>query len=1048
MGATYTRQSSSAIVDGGVIEASDINAEFDQVLAAFAVTSGHTHDGTAAEGGPITKLLGTAITIGDATAGTDIAVTFDGETADGVLTWMEDEDYFKFSDEVLMNSTEKLLFGDTGTYIHQSADGVLDLVSDTEIEINATTIDINGNVDVSGTLTVAGAVDFGDAALSNVGAVQLDSIAGDGDTNTSITFSGSDVITVATGGSGRLTIGDGALSPVTNNQIDLGTASLEFKNAFFDGTVTADAFAGPLTGNVTGNASGTAATVTTAAQSNITSLGTLTTLTVDNVITNGATIGHTSDTDLITLADGIVTVAGEISVTTLDIGGTNVTSDATELNLLDGKAATNLALLGKTEGTNFTGSLLVGHSTSGTLDAATYNTGIGLTALDALTAGDNNTAVGYAALGANSSGTRNTAVGVNALLTNSSGQQNIAIGHGAVDAANNSYNVGVGVDALGVATGTSNTGLGHRAGHAILGGDYNIALGWTAGDNITTGSGNVVIGKADVSSATGDDQLSISDGEDGSVAWITGDSGGNLTFPGNTTIGNEAYLNSDASAIYFGGNTEIALIHVHNEGLNLKHSATADDKPIKFTLQTGETDIAVDDVLGSINFQAPGEAAGTDAILVAAGIEAVSEGDFSSSNNATKLSFKTAASEAAAEKMSLSSGGNLTVSGDISADNFKQEGTNFTGSLLIGHATTGTLNAAENNTGVGIEALDAITSGDDNTAGGRGALTTATTGSQNTAIGRNAAKLLVDGENNVAVGYNSVRTNVSGDRNTGVGSNALYTNSTGDYNTAVGYDGLKLTTGDSNIGLGYRAGDNITTGDGNVIIGSIDADSATGDTQLIIADGVDGSVAWIKGDSSANVVIGGDISADNIKQEGTNFTGSLLIGHATTGTLNAAQSNTGVGINTLDALTSGDENTAVGYNALTVNTTGEKNTAFGSSALKANVSGTDNTAIGKASLIKATGSFNTALGESSGKEIVGGASNIVIGNDSGDNITSGDGNVIIGSINADSATGDKQLIVADGVDGSVAWLKGDSSGMVSANGGQLTTTGKALVMGF
>ena len=155
MGATYTRQSSAGITDGAVIEASDLNDEFDQLLAAFVAASGHTHDGTAAEGGPVTKLLGTAITIGDATAGTDIAVTFDGETSDGVLTWMEDEDYFKFSDEVLMNSTEKLLFGDTGTYIHQSADGVLDLVSDTEIEINATTIDINGAVAMNGAITGA-----------------------------------------------------------------------------------------------------------------------------------------------------------------------------------------------------------------------------------------------------------------------------------------------------------------------------------------------------------------------------------------------------------------------------------------------------------------------------------------------------------------------------------------------------------------------------------------------------------------------------------------------------------------------------------------------------------------------------------------------------------------------------------------------------------------------------------------------------------------------------------------------------------------------------
>ena len=100
------------------------------------------------------------------------------------------------------------------------------------------------------------------------------------------------------------------------------------------GTLTSTVFVGALTGNVTGNASGTAATVTGAAQSSITSLGTLTTLTVDNVIINGTTIGHTGDTDLITLASGVATVAGEVSMTTLDIGGTNVTATAAELNKL------------------------------------------------------------------------------------------------------------------------------------------------------------------------------------------------------------------------------------------------------------------------------------------------------------------------------------------------------------------------------------------------------------------------------------------------------------------------------------------------------------------------------------------------------------------------------------------------------------------------------------------------------------------------------------------------------------------------------------------
>ena len=79
-----------------------------------------------------------------------------------------------------------------------------------------------------------------------------------------------------------------------------------------------------------------AGTLTQAAQTNITSLGTLTTLTVDNVIVNGATIGHTSDADLMTVASGKLTVAGEVQMTTLDIGGTNVAATAAELNIMDG----------------------------------------------------------------------------------------------------------------------------------------------------------------------------------------------------------------------------------------------------------------------------------------------------------------------------------------------------------------------------------------------------------------------------------------------------------------------------------------------------------------------------------------------------------------------------------------------------------------------------------------------------------------------------------------------------------------------------------------
>ena len=175
--------------------------------------------------------------------------------------------------------------------------------------------------------------------------MQLDSIAGDGDTDTSITFSGSNVITIAAGGSNQVTFTDGAIVPSTDNDIDLGTSSVEFKDAFFDGTVTADAFAGPLTGDVTGNVSGTAATVTGAAQSNITSLGTLTTLTVDDITINGSTISDGGDF-------------------TLDIDG-DITLDANGGDILFKDDGTTFG-----SATNTSGNLII---KSGTTTALTFS---------------------------------------------------------------------------------------------------------------------------------------------------------------------------------------------------------------------------------------------------------------------------------------------------------------------------------------------------------------------------------------------------------------------------------------------------------------------------------------------------------------------------------------------------------------------------------------------------------------------------------------------------------------------------------------------------
>jgi len=244
MGTTYTRQESGNITDGSTIEASHFNNEFNQIESAFASSTGHTHDGTTGEGGPITKLLGTALTIGDGTAATDIAVTFDGETNDGLLTWMEDEDYFKFSDDILVNSTEKLYFQDTGTYVYSSTDGQLDVISDGAVVIDAAS-DITLDADGADIVLKDGGTTYG--SLTNSSGELI--IKSGSTPTTAMTFSGANVTfagTVTIGAAeiseAELEILDGATITTTElNILDGDTAATSTTVAGADRVVFNDA---------------------------------------------------------------------------------------------------------------------------------------------------------------------------------------------------------------------------------------------------------------------------------------------------------------------------------------------------------------------------------------------------------------------------------------------------------------------------------------------------------------------------------------------------------------------------------------------------------------------------------------------------------------------------------------------------------------------------------------------------------------------------------------------------------------------------------------
>ena len=341
----YTRtDTTNNIADGNIINASDFDGEFDAIETAFG-TSGHTHDGvTAGDGGAITKIG----------PGQDLVVSTTQVVPKTTEQLTIGTSSLKFTDlhlngsinatglatDILVATDKKIQFHDTAIFIHASQNGQLDIDADTTVQINTATLDIDASseVNISGATTIGGiitattgthslgATSFNDNAITNVGDIQLDSITGDDDTDTSITFSGSNIITIATGGSNRLTIADGALSPVTTNQIDLGTSSLEYKNAFFDGTVTTDALVADTAdidaGTIDGVTLGTNSAITQAV--------------IDNVNINGAQIGHTDDTDLITLADQAVTIAGSLTLSGgLTVNGTTTTVATTNTVVSD-----------------------------------------------------------------------------------------------------------------------------------------------------------------------------------------------------------------------------------------------------------------------------------------------------------------------------------------------------------------------------------------------------------------------------------------------------------------------------------------------------------------------------------------------------------------------------------------------------------------------------------------------------------------------------------------------------------------------------------------
>jgi len=680
----------------------------------------------------------------------DAAVINLGDNQDVTLTHVHDTG-------LLLNSSRKLQFGDAGTFIHQSADGVLTIESDTTVDINGAVV-MNGaltgltSLNVAGTITGATSLTIGSAALTEAELEKLDGITNGtaaankalvADGNVDITglrnltatgavtgdslvvtegatFGGgygSTGATISTAGviqaNGAITAGGNvtAVGSFVIGSADMSEADLEKLDGITNGTAAASkAVVLDASKDITGINDLTAAKIVTTGNLHV----------GGNLVVSGSTTVINST--VTTIDDPIMTLGGDTAP-----GSDDNKDRGIEFRYYDSQA--RLGFFGYDDSlgvlTGYTAATNTSEVFSGTAMGALF----GATTVASLT----NTAGatfggGYGSTGATIStagvGQFNGALTTDGALTGDS----LVITEGAT--------FGGGYGSTGVTISTA--GVVQANGAITSGGAI------TAGGNVTA-VGSFIIGSADLNEADLEKLDGITNGTaaankavvlDGSknIGTIGTVACGAITSSGNSSmaqlttsgrvivddttdatdttdgslqtdgglsvakdavIGDDLMLLSDAAVVHFGASKEVTLTHVADKGLTLTHTGTGDNLPVVFQLKSEEDVVETGEVIASMEFAA-GDSDGTDGATVAAGIHAIAEENFAADANATKLVFTTADSETAA----ASATAKMTLA---STGNLTTAGSvTAVGSFIIGSAD---MSEAD------LEKLDGITNG-------------------------------------------------------------------------------------------------------------------------------------------------------------------------------------------------------------------------------------------------------------------------------------------------------------------------------------------------
>ncbi len=340
----------------------------------------------------------------------------------------------------------------------------------------------------------------------------------------------------------------------------------------------------------------------------------------------------------------------------------------------------------------------------------------------------------------------------------------------------------------------------------------------------------------------------------------------------------------------------------------------------------------------------------------------------------------------------------------LDAQNFTSATNTY--NTAVGYAAGGAVTTGVQNTLIGGLAGDAITTAANNTAVGYASLGANTTGERNIAIGTSALDANTTADSNISIGVSSLTTNTTGASNVAIGDQALSDNTTASNNTAVGYHSLLAnTTGTPNVAVGANALDANTTGGSNIAVGF---ESLTANTTGNF------NTALGRGALAANVTAHRSVAVGYNTLANSNVSGNsnlynTAVGYGAGGAVTDGLQNTLIGGLTGDSITGGDNNTAVGQGALGSETTGGRSVAIGAGALSAqNFTGNELP-------------YNVAVGLNAGASITTGTSNTLIGGLCGDNLTTGDLCTKIGFNLQESAVGvDNEIMMGTNITGAGA----------------------------